>query len=285
MNDDTSMNSPDLDPLHELASAHLDGATSADERAQVQASPELTALVDSFAALRTELADVPPVAATVRDAGIAAALAHFDELRADGAGATAVAASASAPVVQLDARRRWPTWVMSAAAGLALLGAVGIGVLGSGGSDSESSATQAAKDADLSIAREAGADTMAASESVPASTIGNIFSAGDVALVIESPEQLLELPLPGEVTYDVENDGGTGSGGAESTMVASETVSPEMAPTEVSGRPALACLTETQVYLADILFMDELAIAARDTVSGITVAITDDCTVLVAVGP
>lgn len=285
MNDDTSMNSPDLDPLHELASAHLDGATSADERAQVQASPELTALVDSFAALRTELADVPPVAATVRDASIAAALAHFDELRADGAGATAVAASASAPVVQLDARRRWPTWVMSAAAGLALLGAVGIGVLGSGGSDSESSATQAAKDADLSIAREAGADTMAASESVPASTIGNIFSAGDVALVIESPEQLLQLPLPGEVTYDVENDGGTGSGGAESTMVASETVSPEVAPTEVSGRPALACLTETQVYLADILFMDELAIAARDTVSGITVAITDDCTVLVAVGP
>ena len=284
MNDDTSMNSPDLDPLHELASAHLDGATSADERAQVKASPELTALVDSFAALRTELADVTPVAATVRDAGIAAALAHFDELRADGAGATAVAASASAPVVQLDARRRWPTWVMSAAAGLALLGAVGIGVLGSGDSDNESSATQAAKDADLSIAREAGADTMAASESVPASTIGNIFSAGDVALVIESPEQLLQLPLPGEVTYDVENDGGTGSG-AESTMVASETVVPEVAPTEVSGRPALACLTETQVYLADILFMDELAIAARDTVSGITVAITDDCTVLVAVGP
>jgi len=275
MNDDTSMNSPDLDPLHELASAHLDGATSSEERARVHASAELTAIVASFTALRADLADVPPAAAAVRDSGIAAALAHFDELRSAASGGVGASdVPAAAPVVQLASRRRWPAIVMSAAAGLALLGAVGVSVLGSNGSNDESSAVNASKDREMSASGDAATETMAANELTPVSTIDSIFSAGEVATVIETPEQLVQLPVPADVAFDEVIAGGS----------ASDTGVPQVAA-ESARRAALSCLSDTQVFLADILYMGELAVAARDTVSGVTVAITDDCRVLVAVGP
>lgn len=283
MNDDTSMNPPDLDPLHELASAHLDGATSSEERAQVHASPELTAIVASFTALRAELADVPPASAAVRNSGIVAALAHFDELRGAATGVGGESdVPASAPVVQLASRRRWPAIVMSAAAGLALLGVVGIGVLGSGGSNDESRAVNSTKDREMSATGAAANDPMTATEMMPASTIGDLFGPGEVALVIETPEQLLQLPLP--VEDSSEADDGT-AGGAESTAPASESTVAQQVADESVQRGALTCLSDTQVFLADILYLGELAVAARDTVSGVTVAITDDCRVLVAIGP
>lgn len=283
MNDDTSMNPPDLDPLHELASAHLDGATSSEERAQVHASPELTAIVASFTALRAELADVPPASAAVRNSGIVAALAHFDELRGAATGVGGESdVPASAPVVQLASRRRWPAIVMSAAAGLALLGVVGIGVLGSGGSNDESRAVNSTKDREMSATGAAANDPMTATEMMPASTIGDLFGPGEVALVIETPEQLLQLPLPADGSSEA--DDGT-AGGAESTAPASESTVAQQVADESVQRGALTCLSDTQVFLADILYLGELAVAARDTVSGVTVAITDDCRVLVAIGP
>ena len=263
MNDDTSMNSPDLDPLHELASAHLDGATSAEERAQVQSSAQLTDIVNTFTELRAQLAEVPPAGAAVRDAGIAAALAAFDDLHSTQLAATpadagGLPAAAMAPVVHLAARRRWPAFVMSAAAGLALLGIAGVAVFGGGSNDEASSAT-VAEAREMSATAEAAMDTMAAGDVPPPPTIGNISAPGSVAMVIEAPEQLLGLPLPDADT--------------------------QAAPEAYAKRAAFDCLSPTQVFLADILYLNELAIAARDTVTGVTVAITDDCRVLVAVGP
>ena len=174
---------------------------------------------------------------------------------------------------------------MSAAAGLALFGVAGVAVF-SGGSDDESNARVADKERAMSATAEASADSMTATEMGPASTIGNILASGDVAIVIESPEQLLQLSLSGDVTYD------SNAGGSDSTAAAAETTAPTTGNTDLApqGSPeatrrALTCLSDNQVFLADILYMDELAIAARDTVTGVTVAITDDCRVLVAVGP
>ncbi|MEQ1703043.1 MAG: hypothetical protein ABMA25_23290, partial [Ilumatobacteraceae bacterium] len=65
----------DLTPLHELASSHLDGDNSAEERAHVAATPELQSLVASFEDVRARLADVPPAPAAARDSALAAALA------------------------------------------------------------------------------------------------------------------------------------------------------------------------------------------------------------------
>ena len=284
MNDDTSMNSPDLDPLHELASAHLDGASSADERAQVLASAQLTDIVASFADVRARLADVPAASTSARDTGIAAALEVFDELQGDhvdagGAGQRSDRLVAAAPVVQLASRRRWPAIVMSAAAGLAVLGIAGVALLNGNSNDSASSATAAGKNRDMEATAEAASETMAAGDQPP-STIGNILSAGDVAVVIDTTEQLRQLPVPDD-TFD------SGGGGNDTTVAASESTAaqaPEAFPVSTQ-RAALACLSPTQVFLADILYQGELAIAARDTVTGVTVAITDDCTVLVAVGP
>lgn len=81
-----------LDPLDELASAHLDGATSPDEAARVATDPELAARVERLAAAREALraAVDEPADAARRDAAIAAALSAFAEVD-QATGATAVA--------------------------------------------------------------------------------------------------------------------------------------------------------------------------------------------------
>jgi hypothetical protein len=99
----------------ELASAHLDGVTSPEEAARVEANPALLARVEELRAVRAALGEVPAVDATRRDAAITAALAAFEE---DGAGRGAVAL-----VTPLAARRLSPTTVrvLSAAAVVAIL--------------------------------------------------------------------------------------------------------------------------------------------------------------------
>lgn len=68
------------DPLDELASAHLDGQTSADEAARIAADPDLTARVLRMAEVRDAVGTVTdPVDATRRDRAIDAALAAFVE--------------------------------------------------------------------------------------------------------------------------------------------------------------------------------------------------------------
>lgn len=67
----------------ELASAHLDGATTPAEAARVAADPALQARVEELRRVRAAVAQVPAADPSHRDAAIATALAAFTE--ADGA--------------------------------------------------------------------------------------------------------------------------------------------------------------------------------------------------------
>ena len=84
--------------LDDLASAHLDGATTAEEAARVAADPALRARVEELRAVRDALAHVPPVDAGVRDQAIATALSALDE--------DDVPVAPVAPVTELAPRRR-----------------------------------------------------------------------------------------------------------------------------------------------------------------------------------
>lgn len=281
------MHDDDLTPLHELASSHLDADNSPEERAHVAASPELQSLVTSFEDVRARLADVPPAPAAARDSALAAALAAFDELQSEGDASSAP--RASAPVISLASRRRWPQRAMGIAAAVAAVGVIGVGVtqLGGADSDSTSSAGTSAKEFNAQLE---SADSMPTAN-LPMSTIGSINSAGSVAVEINTPEELAALPTP-MMANDMDV---TAGGAAETTAVPDDTqasvetmVSPTARDSETaaySALPGIFCLTEDQVYLADIYFQGQLAVAARDTVTGVTYAFADDCTVLASVAP
>jgi hypothetical protein len=70
------MNEPSFD---ELASAHLDGATTPEEAARVAADPALQARVVELRQVRAAMAAAPAIDPARRDAAIAAALAAFTE--------------------------------------------------------------------------------------------------------------------------------------------------------------------------------------------------------------
>lgn len=294
-------------PQHELASAYLDGEATADERARVESSAVLRSMVDSFARVRSELADVPAAPAAARDAAFAAAFAAFDAAAGGEsitAGSTTIAAApaapAVAPVVPLSSRRRWARPLLSAAAAVLLVGVVGVALMNRGGSDSKSSgATEPPADLEMSAA----ADTQSApAADGPASTIGSITGGGQVATIIDTPEQLRALPMPDAsapapaITTTTVAATTVPATETADTAAASETTAAGSAagdnPSDDSakvagGAPvsgALACLTAQQVYLGDIMYQGTFAIAARDTVTGVTQAITDDCTVLASVG-
>ena len=270
----------ELNPQHELASAYLDGVASQDDRAQVEASPELRTLVADFAAVRARLADVAPVSSAVRVSAFAAAFAEFDEpdLSRTAAGAS---------VIPLSSKRSWARPLLSVAAALLLVGVVGIAAKGgfSGNNSKSSSASQdsRAKGAAPSAATEAKitSDTMAA---MAPSTIGYIGASAQAPVVIENPEQLQALAT---VTLDDTAATTVGSPATTAAIVAGANTLPPPTSAQLApyARGALGCLTAQQVFVADIQYQGTFAIAARDTVTGMISAIADDCTVLATVGP
>ena len=267
----------ELNPQHELASAYLDGVASPAERVQVEASTELQALVASFSTLRDQVSDVAPVASSIRDAAFAAAFAEFDAPELE-------PAAASAAIIPLSSTRRWTRPLLSAAAAVLLVGAIGVAAKGGlSGNDSESSSmdTSAKVAADAATEAQMTADSNAMS---PAPTIGSIGGSADPALVIDTPEQLRSL-ASATMADTVAGSPDTTAAASENTASAETSSPPTAFEVTTAARSALGCLTAQQVFLADIQYQGAFAIAARDTVTGVTSAITDDCTVLATVGP
>ncbi|MDO8391411.1 MAG: hypothetical protein Q7V57_13085 [Actinomycetota bacterium] len=242
-----------------LASAFVDGVLTADEHAEVQAAAATQALAQSFLHVREVLADTRSVVIddAVRESAITAALVEFDTLHAATTGSVAAAAPV-APVIDLAARRRWPTRVLTAAAAVALLGVAGVAAFGS---DDESGTADDARTFDAEVMAGDGAP----------STIGAINGAASYAVPIDDPQQLLELPMPEATTADLPSDGTTdeSAGGSDAKLPG----------------PGWQCLSGNQVFLADIVYQGTPAIAARDTVTGVTQAIDEQCNVLVEVAP
>jgi len=287
----------DLHPDLELASRALDEDTTVDERARVQASPELTDLVEALRHTREAVAEVPVPAASGRDAAIAAALSVFDELHAPAA-TPAAAASAGTPgasagrVVSLFRRRAG--WVMATAAAVLLVGVLGsLALNGSGSDDSTSGATET----DQEILR-AGADTAAPAaedaagateltDAAPPSTISSIDSPAVAGIVVNDPAALLSL------ADELAPLAMTSAGGAETLPM---TPTPDASLPDdggVGGNTAgtvpknrIDCpLAPDQVVFADILWQDIPAVGVRSTTTGVVQAVSYDCIVLVTVGP
>ena len=269
----------ELNPQHELASAYLDGVASPAERATVEASADLRAVVASFTDMRAQLADVSPVTSDAREAALAAALAEFDQ-------PALVPAATGAAIIPLRATRRWSATVLSVAAAVLLIGAVGVAVKGGlSGSDSKSSGSTLDSSAKVAAA-DAATESQISPNSpsrAPASTIGSIGAGAQAALIIDTPEQLQAFAATSLAdaapTADFPE---TTAAAGEDSGVADTTPDQQF---NAGTRSAFGCLTAQQVFLADIQYQGAFAIAARDTVTGMTSAITDDCTVLATVGP
>lgn len=253
-----------LTPDQALASAYLDGDATAVERARVEGSPEMLAIVASLRHVAASIAAVPPPSVATREAGFAAALAEFD--------ARVSLAARGSNVVSLASRRRWPTRVLTAAAAVVLVGVVGISVLRNDDSSNSASLATDTKRADTGVAEDAvgGAQPVNAGDEV-------VLQSSAATLEIFDPQDLLSLTPPAAPTAD-------SSPVADTTAAAGETsASPERF--DSYHVDALACMSDTQIFLADISYRGMLAIAVRDTVTGVTEAIDGNCTVLARVYP
>lgn len=267
------MTSPDMSPEHELASAYVDQQVTAAERARVEASPELRALVESMREIKTLVSAVTPPSAATRDSAVASALAEFDRL-APYRPHSLVPGSSN--VVSLDSRRRWPQRVLTAAAAVVLIGVVGVTLSNRSGDDKSSSdATAPTPKIEAATADEA------AGEAVP-NAGGQVLTSMAPPIVIDDPNELLLLPTPGA-------EGDTAAP-ADTTAPAEDGDDTYGATTVAFAQrqafdDALACMTEDHVFLADIIYKGTPAIAVRDTVTGVTEAIDSTCEVLASVGP
>jgi len=276
MNDDSS---PELEPGLAAASAHFDGMADADERALVEASPELQAVVASFAQVKAALNDVPPVPATELDDVLDAALAEFDALqRSDTAPAAAAAFSMRAPA-RTD-RARWSR-VLTVAAAAAVIGVVGVAVAKNVGTSHRSSASTAGE-------KIAGASTIAAGTAAApsatnavagglaaSSTIGAINAPADALPAYDQPSDLLTLP------GSTQDATATAESGAPAVPAAAGNPGTNGVPlTGPVVFPFTCPLTADQVFIAEISWKGTPAAAVRNTVKNVTQAIDQQCNVL-----
>jgi hypothetical protein len=293
------MNDDALSPELELASAYLDGDVDEVQRAQVEASPELLAIVASFRQVQTGVRDTPVADAATRDTAVLAALAEFDVLRAPPAAAVAPAAATN--VVPLQRRARFSRIMMSAAAAL-LIGGIGVVAIKSfGGSSSDQSSS-----ADPAAAKEIAADTAGsvagdAAGGGPPQTIGAINGAASAVPALDEPQDLMAFaaaPAPNTLAGGADTTAfastETTAAGAEETIAdnggaATETVA--VATQAPTSRAAVQSFTfdcplePTQVVVAEITWKGTPAVAVRDTVSGVIQALDAQCTVLASVQP
>jgi hypothetical protein len=260
---------PEANDHELLASALVDGAE------QSSAAPLLVATVQAFAAVREALHAPLAVDASVREAAVSVAMAEYDRL------VTARATGSSSPVgggqvVDIASRRRWPMRVAAVAAAAALLGVVGVAAFGRTGDPEYSASDQSAAERIEIASGDAGTgggaqEDGSGADEYASPTIGVINAPAEVVIAVNSPQQLLDLvaaklaPLPDAPEAD-------DAGGAGGEMMA-------------NGSAALQCLTEDQVFVAAIVYAGTPAIAVRDTVTGVTQALDEQCNVLAEAAP
>lgn len=287
MNDDVQ---PPDTPSDELVAVNavLDGTASAAEQALVDASPELSALLESYRATSRELA-VVDVASEAREAGIAAALAVFDQLDL---AAVAAPAQTASNVVVLQRRRTWYRAVTGAAAALVLVvaGVAALSSLGDSSSNNESAATvpasqksqeagstdaPAADDASSPMAATAAAGTMSPAASDAGST--QIESTGTADTT---------APVPAE-NPSVSTIGSIGGAADPRTPVADQTALATYVA-NATARPAGAqqCAPNGGESLGEISYQGTPAIVIRDPATGgVTVHDAANCSVLTTLQP
>ena len=196
--------------LDDLASAHLDGATTADEAARIAADPELQARVQALRAVRDALREPVATDPARRDAAIAAALNAFDE---DGDARKAP----DRTVVPLSPRRGFsPTTVrvLGAAAVIALL-ALLIPVLASSTGDDDEASFQSTGDAIAGAADGAGAGGGESSPEASTTTaadaavrqLGSYASVDELVSAIETGNLLAE-EAPADSGTDAQDTAG-----------------------------------------------------------------------------
>lgn len=271
------------DPHESALSALVDGVATADERALVEGSPELTAELAGLHAQRAALRDVP-VPAAAREAAIAAALAVFDELHAPAAASADVA---GARVFALQRRRRQYRVLMGAAA--AIVAVVGVGALAIGGSGSDDSSTAIVADEAARApesAKTAGADELSA----PAATDAPAAEAAAEAATEAAPDDAGDQAPAATFTPLATIGSIDAAGGAalDSIESADELLawSQGRAVVLAADGTTLACVPADTEAIGQVLFEGRQVVIARDPATG-TIAAYDlvDCTLVVTVAP
>lgn len=154
---------PSGDEADLLASLYLDDEATLEERARVEADPDLMARVEGFRTIAGLTADVP-VPDGLADIHIAAALDVFDAMGP-------VAAPSTVSVASLADRRarrsRLPAWLGAAAVSALVVGGLGFVATRGSGDDDEAASSPTSLSASASNADE-GSDDSAAFESAEA---------------------------------------------------------------------------------------------------------------------
>ena len=196
------------DPLDELASAHLDGATTAAEARRVAGDPALQARVAALRVAREALrAPGPPAPPARRERSIAAALEAYD--------ATAVPPGAQVHELKAARHRLQPRRLVGIAAAILLL-ALAVPVVaelaGDGGDDDQmATSAQDSADEETSAADlDAGAGGSGEAEvregagdaSAPlASVAAGLGSFASIDALTEAVRSALGEPAPDRATY------------------------------------------------------------------------------------
>jgi len=269
---------PSYTPSDELqaVSAALDGTATVDERALIDGSPELGRLLAELEGARHSMIDVA-VPHQAREAGIAAALAAFDELHAASA---PIATSTVVPtnVIALQRRKRLHRAITAAAAAVVLV-VVGVAAFASrDGNDNDDTATfataesgatkiEAAPDAAAEAPAEAdNAAPMAAADTQAADAIDQ-SSGGTAAPAVTAaaPSTIGEIPGPGEVAPSIADEESLARYVAD-------------APTETASDP---CIPAGDDNLGDITYQGAPSVVGRHPDTGqVLVYDTADCAVL-----
>jgi hypothetical protein len=287
-------------PLDDLASAHLDGQTSAEEAARVTGEPLLTARVEALRAARDALrrADDQSLGAaaeleTRREAAIAAALSAYDEEPSVEVGVAAQGVRPLAPLAaarrSVDGSRRTRQLVGIAAAIILLALAVPLlGGLGSGADDDDSATAELdtrAADEDAASSDTAESDTAESSGTMEAeepTAASEALDQGSSALphlgAVETWAELADAVAAARGTSPLAGSATTTAPAADDSTARSSTLAAGLCPTAGDGAVFLALADYDGRAVIVRVVVDD---AGVERIQGLDPA---DCSVVLEIG-